>query len=168
VGRGVVKHLPGTCVIAVDPGKLSGFSMLCHEQFEASELEFPEIVTRVDLWAKEHMIQRDRLVIAVEREVIRPSYALQGRGDQNWSMEIIGCLRYLASRYSHMFKLYNSSDTMKFAPDDTLIKLGWYRSGLEGHANDASRVLALALATVDPLHWKHLVVASQLLREERP
>lgn len=62
-----------------------------------------------------------------------------------WSLEQIGCLRYLCRRSGVQFHLQNASDAKRFGTEARLNDLGWRRPRGAGHARDAQRHLLVFL-----------------------
>jgi hypothetical protein len=161
-----VSHYLKHTVVGVDPGETTGVFVLSDEgEVTSYELMFLEAVNVVETIARERALERRKVLIAVERFWISDR-TLKAGLETYWSIEITGCMRWVAMRYAFPFKRYSQADTMAFLHNDGLRKLGWWYRGGDGHANDAARVAGLALAATDPPRWKHLVLTSGLLREE--
>lgn len=125
-------------ILAVDPGLESGYAVFSREEkyddtffstSERGELKFLDeiipYITRYDAVICEDYI--------VNKNTIEKSR-------QNYSLEIIGALRYSCHFYDIQFVLQTPAQAKSFATNDKLKKLGWF-SGGAGHADDAARHL---------------------------
>jgi hypothetical protein len=130
-------------VLAIDPGKTNGVALYDGSLY-AWEIDFDTFGD----WLEREVLKRytlDRVVI--ERFFISMQ-TVKKSADAHWAMEIIGVTRFLARRYDVPFKLQAKSSVDAFASDEKLKLAGWYAPG-RGHANDATRHLALSLAEDD-------------------
>jgi hypothetical protein len=128
-------------VLAVDPGLKTGWAMLTDAGvFTAGEEHYELFLDRTERWLTSHHSHGTSVIVVVERFIITGGTMKKARGDENWSIEQIGVLRYLCRKLGH--------DLEKFAPDARLKIAHWYTPG-RGHANDASRHLLLAVGR----HW---------------
>jgi hypothetical protein len=142
-------------IIAVDPGKVSGIATWDGERLESWQEPTWFAIDRIwgllednappTLSAPPQMIE----AIVCESYVITASTLRKTRGE-NWSLESIGALRWMARRHSVEFVLQTPADAKRFA-DDVKLKAaaGWYRPTPGGHANDAARHLMTYLARND-------------------
>lgn len=157
--------MTSSLIIGVDPGITSGLFVIGagNEIMTAAELDFEQINVHVEslvVWPL-------RTAIGVERFVISER-TLRTKREGQWSIEVTGCMRRIALlRGCRFYDKGDASTTKKFASDYLLNGLGWYHPTKGGHINDAARVAALTLAATDPPRWKHLVLTSGVLREER-
>lgn len=123
-------------VTAVDPGKLTGVAIYHPDDGEFSSWERPcwEAVAIVE--GGMNGMRISHLVVEAFNISARTLRVTRG---ENWSLESIGALRYLAT-YQHdvPFRLQQPSD-MSFGTDWKLRQLGWYRPSKGGHMNDAAR-----------------------------
>lgn len=131
-------------IIAVDPGKMTGFATLVDGTFQSGQVEFMQFLTNVELFIDL------RTEVVSERFVISAGTVRKGRGDVNWSIESIGALRFMCQKQAAKFELQNANDAMSFAFDDRLRTIGWWNPG-KGHANDAARHMLLYIARHYPL-----------------
>lgn len=135
-------------VVSCDPGKMTGVTTYNVEErtlsnaWQVTADEYASWAYQFAMGARQ--MERDILFVC-ERFIIGKRTLEAGRGDENWSIELIGVTRHVAKWWNHAFTLVAASDAKKFAPDTRLRECGWYRPG-KGHANDAIRVLALGLA----------------------
>jgi hypothetical protein len=136
-------------VLAIDPGKESGWAEWYNGQFSSAMMPHN---TLLDLaWTDMHNYD----MVAVESYIITAATLKKTRGD-NWSLEQIGALRWMAHRHNVKFVLQSPADAKSFVKNDRLAGLGWYKTG-PGHDNDAARHLLLALANHDSRTFRELV-----------
>lgn len=140
-----------THVLAVDPGKMTGYAVwstdiprpvIGQDDFD-SFLAFAERAARV---------RGPELVIVSEAYIVSMETVKKGRqgdaGDpyRQFSLEVIGALRYIAAKHGSEFApLQRASEAKTVFSDARLRKLGWYEKGKE-HGRDAARHLGLFLA----------------------
>jgi hypothetical protein len=147
----------------VDPGHTSGVAMITHKgDFEAKQVGFEQLYDDLRETVQACLMFQKQLVIACEREIIRPDYVMQDHGVDNWPMEAIGLLKILSIKGKYPLVQYASAQTKKFAPDSTLKVLGWHTPG-KPHANDAARVLCALLVQRQASWWKERVKETGLL-----
>ncbi|MCI0545543.1 MAG: hypothetical protein L0Z49_14050 [Actinobacteria bacterium] len=125
-------------VMAVDPGKHSGWAVLDYDgAFEAGEADYLDVVDLADKLKPE--------VLVVEKYIIPPRAF-----NSPWSLEVIGALRWWARSKNWTVVVEQLAASAKqFADNDRLKRLGWYTKGSD-HARDATRHLALYVATTAP------------------
>lgn len=128
-------------LFAVDPGKVTGWSWWKVGDAEpvTGEDEFDPFCSLAEGWLETH--GRDTLVI-VESFIVTPQTAKKSQAP--WSLEVIGVLRWLASKYRAGFEMQKPSEAKSFVSNERLRKVGWWHRGGEGHARDALRHLLLA------------------------
>lgn len=138
--------MPETHLIAVDPGKLSGFVILDITQtlvddsqpviVESSERDQLDVCYTIhDLISKPEDGRVYKLVC--EDFFITPQTGK--KKDTRYSLEIIGTLRYLCRLYSVPFSLQSPSEGKSFSTDERLKSMGLYVAGGKGHMRDAMR-----------------------------
>lgn len=131
-----------------------GSAYFGEEGFES----FPE-------WAESFLRSRfDRgcqFYVVAERFVISGGTVTVARGDTNWSIELIGILRYLCRKYGHEFDLQGAGDAKRLGTDKLLRRLGWWTPGSD-HARDAARHLVLALARREPNDLDRRLLSSEV------
>lgn len=135
-----------TCryVLAIDPGKATGFAIFDRETgaFESQELTFDETCKQLAAFATLH---KSNILIVSESFIITVQTAKNTQSP--WSLELIGVARYISRALTGRDLILQAPATAKrFASDERLKIMDWYRPG-KGHANDAARHLLLALAT---------------------
>lgn len=150
-------------IIAVDPGKTTGFSI--HVPGNAPVTSEVPWLDFIDDAYKYVVVSKQITTVVCERFVVSGRTVRVGRGDENWSAETIGALRWLCHRAGATFELQSASDAKKFAPDQRLRDVGWWTPGKQ-HANDASRHLLLYLARLDPALLPPAVVQSSSTADE--
>lgn len=135
-----------TYVLAVDPGKTTGYALWSAGHALVSQAENDVFLPYADRLMEAHGAG---LVVVCEAFVIGPDTLR--KSFQPWSLEVIGALKYLAWKHGSTFApLQKAADAKTFVPDTRLKKLGWYERGKE-HGRDAARHLALYLAKTGQL-----------------
>lgn len=104
-----------------------------------------------------------RTLVAVERFDVNQTTVRKGH-DAQGPIRMIGAAELVAGAFGHVFRVYGRSDCKNLGTDELLKHLGWYVPGRD-HANDAARVLALALQGWHPPTFQRLVVESGYLSE---
>ena len=143
-----------TKLIAIDPGKATGFAV-----FDMSDPQNPVIVYSAELEQFETCAfvhsalaeDPESYEVVIEEFKITPQTGKNSSA--NWSLEIIGAVRYLC----HLFKVplteQPPSRAKNFVPNDRMKAIGiWHRGG-EGHARDALRHGVLYM--VEKKAWRH-------------
>lgn len=131
--------------IAVDPGKATGVAVWDYEAtidpitFTFAPLEFYN-------WLLEDVV-RSFVPIDVVCEAYTISQRTLKASAQLWSLELIGVLRFATWVRQMPFALQQASAAKRFATNDKLKELGWYRPGHD-HENDALRHLLLKSVTM--------------------
>lgn len=132
-------------MLTVDPGKITGWVLSRGADIigvgEAPHLEF------LTFAFDEARAGLDLLVC--EAFIIGPETLKKSRGE-NWSLEQIGALRWMAHAVGAgaQFVLQRPSDAKTTVTDDLLHALDWWHVGSD-HARDALRHLALYLMRTD-------------------
>ena len=137
-------------IIAVDPGKTTGIavydatnkSLIGTEQIG----DLYDTITYIEDWMY--------TTIVCESYTITPATMKKSR--QNYSLEMIGVLRYLTQKHDAKFLLQTPAAAKSFSTDDKLKRLDWYVPG-QDHANDALRHLLLYLATTNQINLQSLI-----------
>lgn len=124
-------------IVAIDPGKMTGWAKLSLGEFMSGQAELYEILEWVDASISMGLCP----TIVCEDFIYTAATAKKTR--QTWSTEGIGVLRYLARKADVGFHLQAPVDAKKFATNDKLKALDWYTPTKGGHANDAARHLLL-------------------------
>jgi hypothetical protein len=139
--------VPTKQVLAIDPGKMSGFAFQDDTGFrDAGQLEMMPLLQLAEQDAKAYGAE---LVIVCESYTITAETAKKSR--QTWSLEIIGALRWIAWRYGCEFILQSPADAKRFATDARLHECGMWVKG-QDHARDAYRHLLLYLAKTGQIY----------------
>jgi hypothetical protein len=137
-------------ILAVDPGKVTGWAMWGTTDDEVPRAD--QLPMTLFLSTAEALMDRGSFdTVVVEDYLITAATLRKTRGELNWSLEQLGVLRWLARKYELRFVTQRPADAKRFATDEKLRRLGWYRSTPGGHANDALRHLLLYLANADRL-----------------
>lgn len=134
-----------TYLLAVDPGMMTGWAALIDGEFTSGEMSMDDFLD----WGRHDFAlenpngsgEETPSEIVSESYIITQSTLRKSRGE-NWSLEQIGVLRFLAGSWRIPFSTQSPSDAKSFSGDDKLKKLEWYARG-KGHANDAARHLLL-------------------------
>jgi len=135
-----------TLVMAVDPGKTTGFALLAYDSHaltvevqESSELTAEEFGQRVEEILKLESDQSELLVCCesfiINAQTVRNSQA-------PYSLEQIGVLKYLCHRYGYdpsQIAFQAPVNAKNMFPNPVLKELGTWHRGGAGHANDAIR-----------------------------
>lgn len=124
-------------VLAVDPGKMTGWASLRLGEFYSDQLEWYDFLE----WVDELLDRGFRFSIVCEDFIYTAATAKKTR--QTWSTEAIGVLRFLSQKHDVSFTLQKPADAKAFSTNEKLKRLGWYRGTSGGHANDAARHLLL-------------------------
>lgn len=124
-------------VLAIDPGLTTGIATWEDGEFTSLSMtieQFYNLAHKMIDWAD---------VVVFESYTITLQTLKKSRGE-NWSLELIGIIRYLADRYEKPILPQAPSDAMGFASNKKLRALDWYTPGPD-HPNDAARHLLLYL-----------------------
>lgn len=127
-------------ILAIDPGKLTGIAVFQDRGPQAFQLGFQEAC---DFLGENIAPGGGIELVIVERFIIGPSTGKLG--DVNWSLEVIGVTRWLATKAGVPLRFQAPADAKRFATDARLKALGWYTPTPGGHANDALRHLVVGL-----------------------
>lgn len=124
-------------IVALDPGETTGVATYTGEEKvpPAIQVDGP---LRLATWLEEALAWTASGTIVCEDFKVTAQTLKKGR--QHASLELIGVARYLAYREGWGFELQTPGDAKRFATDDRLRTLGWYRPA-QPHANDALRHL---------------------------
>ena len=133
-------RLAGCSILAIDPGKMTGFAYYRAGAFTATEFGFMETAGMI-----EELVPACDLV-AIERFTIGVSTGK--KNDVNWPLELIGITRYMTGKHDVPLVFQGPAEAKGFVPDARLKALGLHRSTPGGHANDACRHLILALTNL--------------------
>ena len=126
-----------TSILALDPGKLSGYAWFGEEGgFASGELDFMAIGDLIETYGRRPDVQ-----LVTERFVIGPTTGK--RPDANWSLEVIGIARRTALKVGRPLVFQAPANAKSFAVNDRLKAMGWWHVGGKGHANDAARHLMI-------------------------
>lgn len=138
-------------VLAVDPGAATGMAL--YERWTTDPLQ-----EHVEQWVEEDPIAAiDRVVKEIDRvheeapqpldAIVCESFVISGprAKEANQAIEIIGALRYLATKCEIPFITQSPADSMNFSTNAKLKLLGWYKPAPTDHARSATRHLLLYL-----------------------
>lgn len=130
-------------VIAVDPGKMTGYASwkrgtLCVVN-EVEMMPFLELL--------EGALADDDGPTVLVCEAFKVTQETLKKTWQPWSLEIIGACRFLAAKYRVEFDVtQEAAGAKRLVTNERLHRLGWWTPGKE-HGRDATRHLALYLAS---------------------
>lgn len=129
-------------VLAVDPGKVTGWATWSDGDFNAGQLGRADFLR----WADElvPMYAVWDLHVVVEDFRITQQTLTKGR-EAHWAMGQIGCLEWWCEKYEVPFTKQTPADAKRFVDDRKLRRVGWFESTPGGHRNDACRHLLLYL-----------------------
>lgn len=145
-------------VIAVDPGLKSGVSLMIDREWGGS---FIMDVYEVEEFMEEWMVSlRGQMTTICESFIINARTAKVTQAP--WSLEIIGCLRYMSQKFcGRDLVMQRPMEAKGFSTNEKLKTLGWYQKGTAGHDNDASRHLLLYAVRNDLLSEEQLALLLQ-------
>ncbi len=142
-----------TCVLAVDPGKLSGIALFKYEggepellhSYEADFDTYADTIRGMIYVSRE--VYADELLVACERFTINAQTVKNSQAP--YSLEQIGILKQalrdmerhlgMEDRFLPGLAMQAPSDAKNMFPNPALKKLGYWHVGGEGHALDAIR-----------------------------
>lgn len=137
-------------ILAVDPGKKTGWAIA-----EQERGDWPVPVTGalpqdefLDFVWEELAGAYPPDVIVCEAYLIGPQTLKKTRGE-NWSLEQIGTLRWMAHYWGREFVLQTPAQAKVAVPDETLKLLGFWIPGQEDHERDALRHFTLLVTQRD-------------------
>lgn len=143
-------------ILAVDPGKATGWAIYREGRAYFGEHSFEDFPG----FAWEYLNGNDPLLVIAERFVIMAGTLQKARTETNWSIELIGVLRFISDMCGHDFELQGAGDAKRLGNDGLLRKLDWWTVGSD-HARDAARHVALALARHAPEELDRLLLSSE-------
>ena len=141
-------------IIGIDPGRTFGLAIydIPKKTMTGSEVGFDDFGNWLNSSLNNLKAADIAVLVACERFTIGAG-TIKRSTDAHWALEGIGVARYVTSCYGYQFKLQMAPDAKKFATDAHLRKADWFIPG-KGHANDAIRHAALALASLQiPPPW---------------
>lgn len=130
--------------INTDPGKLTGISLFCFENGQATLLWARE----VDEFEVDFLIEETIALYAPDIEIVNERFYITEKTyklpDAPWSIEKAGVLKYMARKYNVKYYWQSPTDAKNFVPDERLKNLDlWYKdekgNNGDGHANDSLR-----------------------------
>lgn len=152
-----------TTIVSMDPGKATGFSVwsdcekIVQDSLMPVALEAPDFTTACTFL--ENMTMRclqtpnewdGQVHFISESYIISSGTARQTQS--NWSLELIGVMRYLAERHDFEFTLQTPANAKIFSTDEKMKRMaqhsskGWWHPTAGGHANDSLRHLLLFMS----------------------
>jgi hypothetical protein len=131
-------------ILAIDPGKMSGWAYLDNNSFSSGQEDFETICEFIeyhtDRQGKKNFEAPQRLRVVTEKFIITIH---TGKNSQApWSLEVNGVARFFALKNNLVYAEQTASEAKTFASNGMLQALGWYKPG-KVHANDAARHLVL-------------------------
>lgn len=127
----------GLTIVAVDPGKMTGWAMLKLGEFSSGQIPGSAFLLWIDMAIEQGLMPS----IVCEDFIYTAQTAKKTR--QTYSTESIGVLRFLSYKHDLSFTLQAPVDAKKFSTNDKLKAMDWYTPTKGGHANDAARHLLL-------------------------
>ena len=143
-------------LLALDPGKASGVSLLDITDFDdikivwTKELEQWETCSGIDNLCQG--AARDEYVLEIVCESFHVTSETAKKSPAMWSSEIIGAVRYFCQRDGIRFTLQTPNAAKTFTDNARLRALGLWHKGGAGHANDSLRHAVLYL--VEKRGWR--------------
>jgi hypothetical protein len=126
-------------IIAIDPGKATGYAVY-HPEYASYDSndnfvsdEYDDQFVFLDFF-NSYASKMDEVVC--EAYIITPETLRKSR--QNYSLEIIGAVKWICHRLEIPFTLQTPAQGKAFGTDEKLKRIGWWSPG-QGHANDAAR-----------------------------
>ncbi len=141
-------------IIAVDPGKETGVWVIDDEGHAHGN----EYTAQGALVWLNQVLQRypgRRIYLVGERFTLTREYIKMTR--QYEAIEMIGVLRWFSFFYPWVNLVLQSRDVKSRVPDDVLRRLGWWKSGSEGHMHDAQRHALVWAASSRITRYEELV-----------
>lgn len=141
-------------LLAVDPGKLSGFVLLDTTEIPDGDPkivlaeEFDQQLTAANM----HWWLASGEVTSVVMEDFFITVETAKKKDTRYSLELLGVGRYFSTLYSVPFTLQSPSAAKSFVDNDRIRALGLWVRGGEGHHKDAMRHAILHL--VKDCDWR--------------
>lgn len=133
----------GRPVVSVDPGLRTGVAVLMPDgNVWGCEAQWHDAMMQVQIVLSTLMTTHP--LVVCEAFIVTATTAQKSAAP--WSLEGIGCTRFLTRRFGGEFKLQTAADAKRFSTNPRLKAQGWYLSTPGGHVNDALRHLYLALA----------------------
>lgn len=123
-------------ILAIDPGKMSGYVEWWGNVIEHGELRQFEMCS--------YVARNPVDLVVCESFIITPATIKKTR--QAYSLEIIGAVRYICGTIGQKFQLQTPAQAKSFADDARLKRENLWFPTTGGHTNDAARHLCLALA----------------------
>lgn len=155
-------------ILGVDPGEMTGVfssvftglngnvvSINLGDQYSRDEV-MPKLNHAITEWAR--LWGPENVHVAVERYIITKRTATLSQ--QPAAMEITGAVKGFAELAGVEVKQYLKAN-LKYANDDMLRRMGWFKKGSR-HANDAARQASALLKEVDYPRWCELVKGGTL------
>lgn len=150
---------PNKILVAIDPGKASGFAVLDYTELDnieilySAELEQFEVSEYVEnlLEMNAATDKPDSIDIVMEKFTVTPQTGKNSNAE-NWSSEIIGSIRYMAHKHGVPFTEQTPARAKSFVPNERMKAVGIWHTGGEGHAKDALRHAVLYL--VEKKGWR--------------
>ncbi len=136
-------------VFAVDPGLVTGISLVGVDGREAIQLAVLQVAHRDFGFLAELVIPTFRPHVVVEDFIITASTAAKTQAP--WSLKQLGTAEYLAGKYGCPFVTQPPSAAKAFVTNDMLKRIGWYARG-QDHGRDAQRHAVLYLVRHE---WRH-------------
>lgn len=142
-------------IIAIDPGKMTGFAETDGQTFDSWQLDHME---SMDYLYERLMLHADRPSLIVWESFIVTA-ATAKMSQQPWSLKQIGFYEWICTRLGILHREQTPAQAKSFSTDEKLKLMEWYRPNLN-HGNDAARHLLLAGVQ------HNLVDIKQLLQRE--
>lgn len=142
-------------LISIDPGKASGFAVLDYTDLDDIKITYSGELDQFETCSMVENLLVDSTSftyeIVMEKFTVTPQTG-KNSNEQNWSSEIIGCVRYLAEKHGISFTEQTPARAKTFVPNDRMKAVGIWHTGGEGHAKDALRHAVLYL--VEKKGWR--------------
>jgi hypothetical protein len=143
-----------TTLIAIDPGKLTGYAV-----FDTSDGESPRLVRSLELTPemfydelREELRRHKAADVHIVFEEFKITVQTGKNSDAPWSLENIGVIKFLCYVECVAWSMQSPAAAKTFATNERLQKLEFWHAGGHGHANDAIRHGVLYM--VQSMRWR--------------
>lgn len=137
-------------LLAVDPGKMTGWAQLWDGQFSSGQLSCFEFLE----WQVSTFAAYDAVIL--ERFRIGPQ-TLTKQADAHWAIGTNFIVTWWATTMGTRVILQDPAQAKSFATNDKLKAIGWRRPSGGGHADDAARHLLVAVVDLRLVSLESLV-----------
>ena len=141
-----------TGVIGLDPGETTGWARIYDGQFMSGQAALWDVME----WLWLALDTGLRPTIFCEDFIITQETAKKSR--QTAPLDGIGAVKFMAHYFDLALVMQTPTQAKRFATDEKLMALDWYKPTKGGHANDAARHLMVGLVGQKVLNPKDLML----------